>query len=67
MERKETLGRQLLGFPSGSEGKNPPAMQEPQETRVQALGWEDALEENMATHFNILAWRILWTKEPEGL
>ena len=42
-------------------------MQEPQETLVQALGWEDALEENMATHFNILAWRILWTEEPEGL
>ena len=33
-------------------------MQEPQETWVQSLGWEDALEEGMATHSNILAWRI---------
>ena len=33
-------------------------MQETLETCVQSLGWEDALEENMATHSNILAWRI---------
>ena len=35
--------------------KNPPAMQE---TWVRSLGWEDPLEENMATHSSILAWRI---------
>ena len=35
--------------------KNMPAMQE---TRVQSLGWEDTLEEVMATHSSILAWRI---------
>ena len=35
--------------------KNPPAVQE---TRVRSLGWEDVLEEDMATHFSILAWRI---------
>ena len=35
--------------------KNPPAMQE---TWVRSLGWEDPLEEGMATHFSILAWRI---------
>ena len=35
--------------------KNPPAMRE---TWVQSLGWEDPLEEGMATHFSILAWRI---------
>ena len=35
--------------------KNPPAMQE---TWVQSLGWEDPLEEGMATHSSILAWRI---------
>ena len=35
--------------------KNPPAMRE---TWVQSLGWEDPLEEGMATHFGILAWRI---------
>ena len=35
--------------------KNPPAMWE---TKVQSLGWEDPLEEGMATHSSILAWRI---------
>ena len=33
---------------------------------VQSLGWEDPLEEGMATHFSILAWRIPWTEEPGG-
>ena len=37
--------------------KNPSAMQE---TWVQSLGWEDALEEGKATHSSILAWRIPW-------
>ena len=53
-----------LGFPGGSVGKNPPAMQE---TWVQSLGWDDTLEEEMATHSSILAWRIPWTEEPGGL
>ena len=44
--------------------KNPPEMWE---TRVQSLGWEDALEEGMAIHSSILAWRIPWTEEPGGL
>ena len=44
--------------------KNPPAMQE---TWVSSLGWEDPLEEGMATHSSILAWRIPWTEEPGGL
>ena len=38
-----------------------------QEIRVWPLGWEDALEEEMATHSSILAWRIPWTEEPGGL
>ena len=38
--------------------KNLPAIQE---TWVQSLGWEDALEKGEATHFSILAWRIPWT------
>ena len=42
-------------------------MQEIQETRVQSLGQEDPLEEGMATHSSILAWRISWTEEPGGL
>ena len=40
--------------------KNLPAMQK---TWVQSLGWEDLLEEGMAAHSSILAWRILWTEE----
>ena len=48
----------------GSEVKNPPEMQEMQ---VQSLGWEDSLEEGMATHSNIIDWRIPWTEEPSGL
>ena len=44
--------------------KNQPAMQE---MWVRSLGWEDPLEEEMATHSSILAWKILWTEEPGGL
>ena len=44
--------------------KNLPAMQG---TQVQSLGWEDPLEEGMATHSSILAWKIPWTEEPGGL
>ena len=38
-----------------------------QETGVQSLGQEDPLEEGMATHSSILAWRSPWTEEPGGL
>ena len=37
------------------------------ETQVRYLGWEDPLEEGMATYSSILAWRIPWTAEPGGL
>ena len=47
--------------------KNLPTMQETQETQVLALGWKDPLEEEMATHSSILAWRIPWTEEPGRL
>ena len=40
--------------------KNPPIMQE---TRVQSLGQEDPLDNEMATHSSILAWRVSWTEE----
>ena len=43
------------GFPHGSEVKNPPSMQEPQEMRVGSSGQEDPLEEGMATHSSNLA------------
>ena len=38
-----------------------------QETRVQALGWEDPLEKEMATHSSTIAWKIPWTEEPGRL
>ena len=38
-----------------------------QETWIRILGWEDPLEEEMATHSSSLAWRIPWTEEPGGL
>ena len=53
-----------IGFPGGSAVKSPPAMQE---TQVWFLCWEDALENEMATHSSILAWKIPWTEVPGGL
>ena len=47
-----------MGFPGGSAVKNLPAMQEAKETWVRSLGQEDLLEESMATHSSVLAWRI---------
>ena len=44
--------------------KNLPAVQE---TRVRSLGQEDPLENEMATHSSILAWKILWTEKPGEL
>ena len=44
--------------------KNPSALWE---TWVQSLGWEYPLEEGIATHSSILAWRIPWTEKPGGL
>jgi len=49
---------------SSSEVKNSPAVQK---TPVQSLAWEDPLEEEMATHSSILAWKTPWTEEPGRL
>ena len=54
----------FLDFPGGSDSKESPAMWE---TWVRSLGWEDLLEEEMATLSSILAWRIPWTEEPGRL
>ena len=56
-----------MGFPGGSAVKNLAAMKELQEMRVRSLGWEDPLEEDLATPSSVLAWRIPWTGEPGGL
>ena len=53
-----------MGFPGGSLVKNLPTMQE---TQVQSLDQEDPLEEGLATHSSILAWRIPRTEEPGRL
>ena len=47
--------------------KNLPVMQKTQETQVRSLGREDPLEQAMATHSSVLAQKILWTEEPDGL
>ena len=52
------------GLPGGSVVKNVPAVLE---TQVRSLDQEDPLEEDMATHSSVLAWRIPWTEEPCGL
>ena len=54
----------MVGFPSDSDGKNPPAMQE---TQVRSLGQEDPLEKAMVTHSSILVREIPWTEEPGWL
>ena len=51
-------------YPVKQTVKNLSAMRK---TWVQSLGWEDPLEEGMATHSSILAWRIPWTVEPGQL
>ena len=58
----------MSGFPSGTSGKEPACQrQRLKEIRVRSLGWEDPLEEGMATHSSILAWRIPWTEESDEL
>ena len=56
----------VKSFPNSSMVKNLSAMQEPQETWVPYLGWEDPLEE-VTTHSTLLAWRIPGTEDPGGL
>ena len=53
----------VYGFPGNSVVKNMPAMQKLQETWVQSLSGKDPLEEDMATHSSILAWRISMDRE----
>ena len=65
------LHSHLGGFPDGLAVKTPPAIQEPQETRVPFLGWADPLGEGMATHSSILVWSIpidrgAWPAEVHG-
>ena len=56
----------LFGFPGGTSGKEP-TYQCRRHKRCQSPGREDPLEEGMATHSSILAWRTPWTEESGGL
>ena len=49
------------------QGKEPTSGTGGTETQVPSLGREDPLEKEMATHSSVLAWRVPWTEEPEGL
>ena len=62
--RLKRLSSSSIGFSGGSDGKESACNAR---DLVQSLGWEDPLEEGMATHSGILAWRIPWTEEPGGL
>ena len=63
--RVQQRGRE--GLPWWLSGKEPSFKQETQEMQVWSLGQEDPLEEEMASHFSILAWEILWREEPGGI
>ena len=56
--------RDMWASPVAQMRRNLRAMQE---TWIQPLGWEDPLEKGMATHSNVLVWRIPWTEEPGRL
>ena len=56
-----------LGFPDGSVAKNLPTSAGDDRDPGSIPGWEGPLEEGMATHSSILAWRIPWKEEPGGL
>ena len=56
-----------VGFPGGAVVKNPPASVGDTRDVGSIPGQEDPLEEEMATHFSILAWKIPWTEKPGGL
>ena len=56
-----------LGFPGGTGLKSHLPMQDTKKTQVQSLGQEDPLERGMATHSSVLAWKIPWTNESDGL
>ena len=68
LAKESEIGPRIcMGFPGGSVVKNLPANAGDIKTRVSSLGREDPVEEGMAAHSSILAWRIPWTEEPGGL
>ena len=66
-KKKKKCGASLqVGFPGGSVVKNPPANAGDAGDQVRSLGWEDPLEQEMATHSSILAWGIPQTEKLAG-
>ena len=65
--QKQGIYVYLWGFPGGLVVKNPPAQVRHSGDMGSIPGQEDPLEEGMASHSGILAWRIPWTEEPGGL
>ena len=57
----------IIVCPGGTSGKEYTCQSMKQETRVQSLGQEDTLGEEMEIHSSILAWKIPWTEEPGKL
>ena len=66
MKNLPAMQETWLGLPRWHSGKEP-TCQCRRSKRNRLEGWEDPLEEAMATHSSILAWRIPWTEEPGGL
>ena len=64
---KRDIVLQATGLPRWLSSKESTCNAGVQETRVRSHGQEDPLEEGMATHSSILAWRIPWIEEPGGL
>ena len=56
-----------MASPVTQQVKNPPVLQEHQETRVWSLGWEDPLEAEMTAYSSVLAWKVPQTEEPGGV
>ena len=65
--QKEDEVRRKMSVPGGTGGKELPTNAVDIRDVGRHLGWEDSLEEGMATHSSIFAWRIPWTEEPGGL
>ena len=61
------LGLYITTYTQGAPGRKGLPVQELQETWFQPLGQEDPLEEEMAIHFSILAWKIPWIEEHGSL
>ena len=66
-KRAFIIGIGLHGVPQVAQVVPPPANAGAVGGADSILGWEDPLEEEMATHSSILAWKIIWTEDPGGL